>query len=95
MTFLDEGSGMKRDSEVLLMRRERAKGRTQEQAAARPGIERADAAALRTTWQAAKSNPAAKCCVWTLIQVTSTFPNRYRLDASYLSRSVIELAGAA
>jgi transcriptional regulator with XRE-family HTH domain len=29
---------MKRDSEVLLMRRERAKGRTQEQAAARAGM---------------------------------------------------------
>jgi hypothetical protein len=38
MTLLDEGSGMKRDSEVLLMRRERAKGRTQEQAAARAGM---------------------------------------------------------
>jgi len=38
MTFPDEGSGMKRDSEVLLMRRERAKGRTQEQAAARAGM---------------------------------------------------------
>jgi transcriptional regulator with XRE-family HTH domain len=38
MTFSDEGSGMKRDSEVLLMRRERAKGRTQEQAAARAGM---------------------------------------------------------
>ena len=35
MRLPDEGSGMKRDSEVLLMRRERAKGRTQEQAAAR------------------------------------------------------------
>jgi hypothetical protein len=34
----DEGSGMKRDSEVLLMRRERAKGRSQEQAAARAGM---------------------------------------------------------
>src|SRR6266516_3538185 len=38
MTFSDEGSGMKRDSEVLLIRRERAKGRTQEQAAARAGM---------------------------------------------------------
>jgi hypothetical protein len=38
MTLPDEGSGMKRDSEVLLMRRERAKGRTQEQAAARAGM---------------------------------------------------------
>jgi transcriptional regulator with XRE-family HTH domain len=38
MAFPDEGSGMKRDSEVLLMRRERAKGRTQEQAAARAGM---------------------------------------------------------
>jgi hypothetical protein len=38
MTFPNEGSGMKRDSEVLLMRRERAKGRTQEQAAARAGM---------------------------------------------------------
>jgi transcriptional regulator with XRE-family HTH domain len=38
MTLLEEGSGMKRDSEVLLMRRERAKGRTQEQAAARAGL---------------------------------------------------------
>jgi len=38
MTLSDEGSGMKRDSEVLLMRRERAKGRTQEQAAARAGM---------------------------------------------------------
>src|SRR5947208_12863559 len=38
MTRPDEGSGMKRDSEVLLMRRERAKGRTQEQAAARAGM---------------------------------------------------------
>src|SRR4051812_3711601 len=38
MTLLDEGSGMKRDSEVLLMRRERARGRTQEQAAARAGM---------------------------------------------------------
>ena len=38
MRLPDEGSGMKRDSEVLLMRRERAKGRTQEQAAARAGM---------------------------------------------------------
>src|SRR6266542_1585593 len=38
MALSDEGSGMKRDSEVLLMRRERAKGRTQEQAAARAGM---------------------------------------------------------
>jgi hypothetical protein len=38
MKLPDEGSGMKRDSEVLLMRRERAKGRTQEQAAARAGM---------------------------------------------------------
>src|SRR3977135_1667320 len=38
MTLSDEGSGMKRDSEVLLMRRERAKGRSQEQAAARAGM---------------------------------------------------------
>src|SRR5436305_6623106 len=38
MTLPDEGSGMKRDSEVLLMRRERAGGRTQEQAAARAGM---------------------------------------------------------
>src|SRR3981081_603510 len=38
MTFPDEGSGMKRDSEVLLMRRGRAKGRSQEQAAARAGM---------------------------------------------------------
>ena len=38
MAFSDEGSGMKRDSEVMLMRRERAKGRTQEQAAARAGM---------------------------------------------------------
>src|ERR671920_2192568 len=38
MTLPDEGSGMKRDSEVLLMRRERARGRTQEQAAARAGM---------------------------------------------------------
>jgi hypothetical protein len=38
MTLSDEGTGMKRDSEVLLMRRERAKGRTQEQAAARDGM---------------------------------------------------------
>jgi hypothetical protein len=33
---------MKRDSEVLLMRRERAKGRTQEQAAARAGMRSSD-----------------------------------------------------
>src|SRR6266700_4824648 len=38
MTLSDERSGMKRDSEVLLMRRERAKGRSQEQAAARAGM---------------------------------------------------------
>ena len=38
MAFPNEGSGMKRDSEVLLMRRERAKGRTQDQAAARAGM---------------------------------------------------------
>src|SRR5579859_5067527 len=38
MKLPDEGSGMKRDSEVVLMRRERAKGRTQEQAAARAGM---------------------------------------------------------
>jgi transcriptional regulator with XRE-family HTH domain len=38
MTLSDEGSGMKRDSEVLLMRRERARGRSQEQAAARVGM---------------------------------------------------------
>src|SRR3954469_1413859 len=38
MTLSDEGSGMKRESEVLLMRRERARGRSQEQAAARVGM---------------------------------------------------------
>src|SRR5205814_3038380 len=34
----DVGSAMKQDAEVLLMLRERAKGRTQEQAAARAGM---------------------------------------------------------
>ena len=34
----DDGSAMKQDAEVLLMLRERAKGRTQEQAAARAGM---------------------------------------------------------
>src|SRR5258707_198348 len=38
MTLSEEGSGMKRDSEVLLMRRERAIGRSREQAAARAGM---------------------------------------------------------
>src|SRR6266545_97980 len=38
MALSDEGSGMKRESAGLLMRRERAKGRTQEQAAARAGM---------------------------------------------------------
>jgi len=34
----DDGSAMKQDAEVLLMLRERAKGRTQKQAAARAGM---------------------------------------------------------
>ena len=34
----DDGSAMKQDAEVRLMLRERAKGRTQEQAAARAGM---------------------------------------------------------